>query len=113
MDHALIVASGFGGAPDLSRYAQHAAIASFCVVGDCTTSPVSEEGDLRATSNIYAERSRKQCLTGEWIIYAQHEGQNYYLCLAQHDEDADAFERIKRGCVDEFPFLRSQLNLIE
>jgi hypothetical protein len=76
-----------------------------------------------AVTNFYAERSRKQCLTGDWIVYAQHEGQNYYLCLVPHGEDvdvserikrdADVFERIKRGCVDEFPFLRSQLNLIE
>jgi hypothetical protein len=66
-----------------------------------------------AVTNSYAERSRKQCLTGDWIIYAQHEGQNYYLCLSAHGKDADAFERIKRCCVDEFPFLRSQLNLIE
>ncbi len=61
---------------------------------------------------LYAERSRDQKLTGEWIVYAQHEGRNYYLCLALHDEgDAAIFDRIKNSCVDEFPFLHSQLGL--
>jgi|GEM_PF-7021232 len=29
----------------------------------------------------YMRRSDANQLTGEWIIYAQHEGQNYYLVL--------------------------------
>ena len=63
-----------------------------------------------AVVGLYAERSRDQRLTGEWIVYARHEGRNYYLCLARHDEeDATIFDRIKNGCVDEFPFLYSQL----
>ena len=65
-----------------------------------------------AVVGVYAERSRAQSLTGEWIVYAQHGGRNYYLCLALHDEgDAAIFDRIKSGCVGEFPFLRSQLGL--
>jgi len=59
-----------------------------------------------AVVNLYAYRSRKQRLTGEWIIYGKYDGKNYYLCLAAHDEpDNDIFERIKRGCSGEFPFL--------
>jgi hypothetical protein len=59
-----------------------------------------------AIVNLYADRSRKECLTGEWIIYGKHDGKNYYLCLAAHDEpDIQIFERIKRGCSGEFPFL--------
>ncbi len=66
-----------------------------------------------AITDTYAERSREQRLTGEWIVYAKCGGQNYYLCLARHGEgDSDILERIKRGCVDEFPFLRSQLKLM-
>jgi hypothetical protein len=62
--------------------------------------------------NLYAERKYAQNLTGEWIVYAQHEAKNYYLCLAGHKEgDQNIFERIRQGCVDEFPFLRSQLTL--
>jgi hypothetical protein len=66
-----------------------------------------------AAVGLYAERSRAQRLTGEWIIFAQHEGQNYYLCLGGHQEpDTEIFERIKNGCVAEFAFLRSQLGLV-
>lgn len=66
----------------------------------------------KAATNLYLERSREHGLTGQWIVYARHEGQNYYLCLAHHDEgDALIFDRIKGGCVYEFPFLRSQLGL--
>ena len=28
-------------------------------------------------------------LTGEWIVYAQHEGANYYLCFGKHDSHGD------------------------
>jgi hypothetical protein len=65
-----------------------------------------------ATVKLYAERSCEQGLTGEWIIYTQHGGQNYYLCLALHNEgDANVFDRIAKGCVYDFPFLRSQLRI--
>jgi hypothetical protein len=66
----------------------------------------------RCGCRLYAERSRDESLTGQWIVYAQHEGRNYYLCLALHDEgDAAIFGRIKNGCIGEFPFLQSQLGL--
>jgi hypothetical protein len=66
-----------------------------------------------AITNLYADRSLAQELTGEWIVFARHEGQNYYLCLAMHEEvraDPNVLvERIKNGCVPEFPFLQEQL----
>jgi hypothetical protein len=66
-----------------------------------------------AITNLYADRSLAQELTGEWIVFARHEGQNYYLCLAMHEEvrgDPNVLvERIKNGCVPEFPFLQQQL----
>ncbi len=55
-------------------------------------------------STTYAERSRAQCLTGEWIVYARHDGQNHYLCLATHGDDGEIFERIKRGASMSSPF---------
>jgi len=59
-----------------------------------------------AVTNLYAERTSDQRLTGEWIVFAKHEGKNYYLCLAKHSEDdASIFERVQ-ACADEFPFLR-------
>jgi hypothetical protein len=66
-----------------------------------------------AVTGLYQERASMQELTGEWIIFARHEGQNYYLSLATHDElrddhGAGLVERIK-GCVSEFPLLADQL----
>lgn len=48
-----------------------------------------------------------QALTGEWIVYAQHEGKNYYLALGFHkDRPHDQLRRaIESVCCQEFPFL--------
>lgn len=61
-------------------------------------------GNLRRRANA-AE------MTGEWIIYAQHEGANYYLCLGDHNKDnhANVRQQIDAICCSEFPFLAAQL----
>lgn len=46
--------------------------------------------------------------TGDWIVYANHEGLNYYLCIAKHDEDEFILNTIK-FCADEFPFINNIL----
>ena len=46
-------------------------------------------------------------LTGDWIIFCKHEGKNYYLDLASHEEGCKPeklMEKLKRGCEFEFPF---------
>jgi len=49
-------------------------------------------------------------LTGEWIVYAQHKGENYYLCLGKHDSgDGYLREQIEAICFHEFPFLATLL----
>jgi hypothetical protein len=49
-------------------------------------------------------------LTGEWIVYAQHEGANYYLCLGKHDSHDDHLRsHIDVICCQEFPFLAALL----
>jgi len=55
---------------------------------------------------------RGQGLTGEWIIYGKHQGENYYLSLAKHSEAeqgqvADLYARLHGSCQAEFPFLFS------
>lgn len=52
-----------------------------------------------------------EALTGEWIIYAQHEGKNYYLCLGTHDKNQhkNLREQIDALCCQEFPFLPALL----
>ena len=66
-----------------------------------------------AIAGLYQERAMMGELTGEWIIFARHEEQNYYLSLATHvelkaDGGAALVERIK-GCISEFPFLAEQV----
>lgn len=52
-------------------------------------------------------KTRKQ-MTGEWIIYYVHKGQNYYLDIAKHAEHQQdeqmLFDRLKKQCAWEFPF---------
>jgi hypothetical protein len=51
-------------------------------------------------------RAEAERLTGEWIIFAKHEEQNYYLCLATHTSGDEAiFARIASACFRQFPFL--------
>jgi hypothetical protein len=48
-------------------------------------------------------------MTGEWIVYAEIDGVNYYLTLGTHGEpDADIRVRVQ-SCFDEFPELRAHL----
>ena len=58
----------------------------------------------------WERRSAGRQFTGEWIIYAQHEGRNYYLCLADHNDGDDRIRaQIDEICVAEFPFLKDLL----
>jgi hypothetical protein len=51
-----------------------------------------------------------EALTGAWIVYAQYEGANYYLCLGKHDSgDYYLRKQIDAICCQEFPFLNSLL----
>jgi len=52
-----------------------------------------------------------EALTGEWLIFAKHEGKNYYLSLGKHDSgDGLLRTQIDAICFQEFPFLESTLN---
>lgn len=49
-------------------------------------------------------RVRNQQITGEWIVYAIKDNENYYLTIASHSEDdVDVYKRIKSICTKEFP----------
>lgn len=58
----------------------------------------------------WQRRSSAKELTGEWIIYAQHGGNNYYLCLGQHDSGDDVLRANIEICIAEFPFLAETLH---
>ena len=52
------------------------------------------------------ERASNGKLTGEWIVFAKHQGQNYYLCINTHEaEDENIAKNIKTACLPQFPFL--------
>lgn len=54
--------------------------------------------------------ANSKALTGEWIIYAQHEGANYYLCLGGHvSGDRYLRDQIDAICCKEFSFLEKLL----
>lgn len=48
-------------------------------------------------------------MTGEWIVYAQVAGVNYYLTLATHKEPDAVIEARVRTCCAEFPAVARQL----
>jgi len=55
------------------------------------------------------DRAAARHMTGDWIIFAKHEGRNFYLSLGSHAEaarDSDAvYQRLRDGSEWEFPFL--------
>jgi len=59
------------------------------------------------TFNCYKERAKAKRLTGEWIVFENHNNMNYYLTLATHNEDeAGIFKRIEMAIGMNFPFLK-------
>ena len=67
-------------------------------------------GLASAVAGSFSRRAARAELTGEWIVYATHEGQHYYLCLGSHtDGDQSLCDRILQQCSMEFPFLETQL----
>jgi hypothetical protein len=51
-------------------------------------------------------------LTGDWIIYAKHENNNFYLDLATHEEGLEPeqlLQKLRNGCNAEFPFIFDDL----
>ena len=60
----------------------------------------------KMTFGALEQRANENRLTGEWIIFDTHEGNNYYLCLGTHDsEDEFLAQRISLHCSEQFPFL--------
>ncbi len=59
----------------------------------------------------FENRRQASRLTGNWIIFKEYEGKNYYLGLFQHSTpqnqgyDKDTYEILKKNCAQEFPFL--------
>lgn len=59
----------------------------------------------------YEERANNQKITGEWIVFAKYNKQNYYLTLAAHGEkDEVIYQRVFQDCASKFPFLFDGFN---
>lgn len=56
-----------------------------------------------ATVGSYEQRARRQALTGEWLIYADHGGDKFYLAVAGHYEgDQVIYDRMMDRCGESF-----------
>ena len=54
----------------------------------------------RLTMEQLERHSNAGKLTGEWIVFAKHDGTNYYLCLATHTSDGSVMcDQIKLICL--------------
>jgi len=57
----------------------------------------------QATVGMFERRSARNALTGEWILYAEHQGQRYYLAIASHiEDDAVIYKRMMERCEQHF-----------
>jgi len=74
------------------------------------TKEMIEELSHRVVNETLDERRDKQKMTGEWLVFAKYEGENYYLCMGTHqNEDQQIRNKIEIMCVREFPFLSDVL----
>jgi hypothetical protein len=75
-------------------------------VSPIVTKEMVGELSHRIVHESLKDRGATSNLTGEWIIFAKHQGRNYYLCLASHiEEDKTIAHNIKLTCLPQFPFL--------
>lgn len=68
--------------------------------------------DLMAVANdvVHGNLGRRredEAMTGEWLLFAKHEGENYYLAVTTHDSSThpQIRQQIDTICCHEFPFL--------
>lgn len=78
------------------------------VLGTSTDGVITEESVAELARRVTREPMEKRAaegrLTGEWIIYVTHEGQNFYLTCKPHSMgDQLIFDEIARHCGRDFP----------
>ncbi|MGA2636191.1 hypothetical protein [Methylocella sp.] len=70
------------------------------------TQGMIDELAYRVAYEPVENRCREGKMTGEWLIFAKHDGKNYYLCLNSHGVgDQFIYDRIMTYCTNEFPKL--------
>jgi hypothetical protein len=85
----------------------HSLFARVCKDGEIfteqTAGVLAHELVLKAMDERY-----QRGFTGDWIIYKPHDGLNYYLELATHEEGKEPeklYEKLVSACRAEYPFL--------
>jgi hypothetical protein len=64
-----------------------------------------------AVASNWVRLKQHSALTGEWIVFAKYEGNNYYLSIAEHKSDHLSLRaQIDAICVKEFSFLKGILD---
>ena len=83
---------------------------AFGPLGSVITAAKISDIAKRVAVDTFQAREAEGRLTGEWIIFAKHDGGNYYLALTTHDAgDEVIYQQITSICVPQFPFLKSQV----
>jgi len=73
---------------------------------DVVTEEMVNEFSHRVAIESFEERGGDKRLTGEWIVFAKHNGKNYYLCLSTHTAgDETVAQQIRDVCCPQFPFI--------
>ncbi len=74
------------------------------------TKEMIRELSHRVIHESIEDRANNNNLTGEWLVFAKHNQNNYYLCLNTHNAgDQMIFDRIKSNCQRDFSFLSALL----
>ncbi|MEH0862270.1 hypothetical protein [Halobacteriovorax sp. DPLXC-1] len=75
---------------------------------------ISEEAINQFTHDFvqgFHDRALSNKLTGERVIYLNHNDERYFLTLAFHSEsDEEVRQRIEKFCFSEWPFIKDYLN---
>jgi hypothetical protein len=75
-------------------------------ISNVITQEMIDELAHRVTYEPVENRRKQDKITGEWLIFAKHDGTNYYLCLNTHGAgDQFIHDRIITHCVRDFPKL--------
>ena len=79
--------------------------------GDIVTKEMINEIAKRITHETLEKRNADNKLTGEWIIFLPHGGNNYYLSIAAHHfGDQNIFDRIIKETTRDFPQIAQWVN---
>jgi hypothetical protein len=72
---------------------------------------------IELTFQEMVKKAEQGKLTGEWLVFHEFNGKNYYLAKILHEEtmidDCDVEKLIRNICIDEFPQFKGSLPLFD